>query len=288
MHESIGGISPFQVQHGAPARDSLTSYSSLTDQPVASDEDILKLPVQFADAVKISTQAFFRLATVHDQYVKEKTAESLNAHGHSRKYVVGDKVKIYFQPTPDDMAKAGRRSNHVTCWRGPFEVSEVLSDTAYRLKDLVTLRTYERHVVTIRPYHARKKKNNKDANFDAYSMPMVSNEILALRDEPQGPIYIAIVLCTREEDMTVQYYGTKQQDLTAARFHLCWHLMKSDRIVLSDERPAKHVPYEGIIDYDALAELLVARNLQFTTAGILAKRSRLAIGLNHDELFRFE
>jgi hypothetical protein len=91
-------------------------------------------------------------------------------HGHAKKYAVGDKVKIYFQPTPDDMAKAGRRSNHITYWRGLFEVLEVLSDTAYILKDLVSSRTYERHIITIRPYHADKKKKNKDAIFDAYSI----------------------------------------------------------------------------------------------------------------------
>ncbi len=79
MHESIGGISPFQVQHGAPARDSMTSYLNLEDQPVMSEEDVLKLPAQFADAVKISTQAFFQLATTNDKYVREKTAEILNA-----------------------------------------------------------------------------------------------------------------------------------------------------------------------------------------------------------------
>ncbi len=58
-------------------------------------------------------------------------------------------------------------------------------------------------------YHAKKKKKNKDATFDAYSTPMALNEILALRDEPNGPIYIAIVLNIRGDDMTVQYYGTR-------------------------------------------------------------------------------
>ncbi len=68
-HQSIGGISPYQIDHGAPARDTFSKV--LTNQP----DPMIQLPNEegdgddaklFALAVKFSTSAFIQLARNHD------------------------------------------------------------------------------------------------------------------------------------------------------------------------------------------------------------------------------
>jgi transposase InsO family protein len=60
-HEGIGGVTPFKIYHGAPARNPLTA--SLLEHETDIDEDKeLCLPEDFATAVAVSTKAFTQLA----------------------------------------------------------------------------------------------------------------------------------------------------------------------------------------------------------------------------------
>ncbi len=80
-HQSLGGISPYEVYYGVPARDTfskvLTTQSELLPQlpDEAGDKESARL---FALAVKRSTTAFVQLARNHDQYLKTETATLLN------------------------------------------------------------------------------------------------------------------------------------------------------------------------------------------------------------------
>jgi hypothetical protein len=138
----------------------------------------------FALAVKTSTQAFVQLARNHDQYVCDETASLLNSSGHPRTFVIGDFVKARFPPTQAELVLAsGRRSNHVSSWRGPCRVVERLSTTSYSIMQLDTRRTYERMIGNLLPWKAQSVRQKKKARYDpAISAPFAMGEFIAIRD----------------------------------------------------------------------------------------------------------
>jgi hypothetical protein len=54
--DAIAGVSPFQVYHGAPARDNFASL--LLDHPLVDENKEAILPKEFAEAVTASTNFF--------------------------------------------------------------------------------------------------------------------------------------------------------------------------------------------------------------------------------------
>jgi hypothetical protein len=192
-HDSIGAVTPFEVQHGAPARNAL--LTPLLDAPDIDEKRELCLPGEFAAAVAESTRAFSQLARTHDEFVRMETAARLNEHSRARTFQIGVKVKVRVPPTAVQMEATGRRAKHITAWRGPCTVVERLSNTAYAAVDDVTQRRYERVVSNLLPYPADKAKTNADAAYNQRcSEPFTVGEFLALRDDPTGPFYIAKVV----------------------------------------------------------------------------------------------
>jgi hypothetical protein len=141
----------------------------------------------FALAVKTSTQAFVQLARNHDQYVRDETATLLNSSGHPRTFVIGDLVKARFPPTQAELLATGRRSNHVSSWRGPCRIVERLSSTSYSIMQLDNRRNYKRMIGNLLPWKSTSVRQNKKARYDpAISAPFVIGEFIAIRDEPGG------------------------------------------------------------------------------------------------------
>ena len=111
-HSSLGGISPYEVYHGVPTRDFMTSglhHRALDDE---LDDADLTDPTEFALAVKTSVLAFTRLAKTHTDFDRMVTADRLNFSGYPKTYVVGDLVKIRVPPTHEQMLITGRRSSY--------------------------------------------------------------------------------------------------------------------------------------------------------------------------------
>jgi hypothetical protein len=52
-------------------------------------------------------------------------------------------VKARFPPTKAEMDATGRRSNHISAWRGPCRVITRLSSTSYKVLQLETNREFE-------------------------------------------------------------------------------------------------------------------------------------------------
>jgi hypothetical protein len=77
----------------------------------------------------------------------------------------------------------------------------------------------------------------------------------------------------------------KNRDLERAVFRPSWHLPNTNDIVLSNQQPQNTIPYVGVLDFDALRQLLVARNLEFTQARRLRRKSQRILLPVHDELF---
>jgi hypothetical protein len=87
------------------------------------------------------------------------------------------------------------------------------------------------------PYHAKRAKTNADTAFsEVYSEPFVKGEFLAVRDEPHGPFYIALVLEVTATSLRVHYYGISIV-LAAAVLKPCWNEVNGSAIVLLNDCP---------------------------------------------------
>ena len=227
-HESLGGISPFEIYHGVPARNPFVAALLTQDLDAELATADLTDPQQFADAVRTSTTAFTNLAHHHTTYIREMTAARLNTHGTPRTYSIGDKVKIRVPPSHEQMLATGRRSSHITAWRGPCTITSRFSTTAYAMSEDSTGRSFERTTSNMLPYRATIAKATAD--FDpVYSDPFVPNEIVAVRDEPKQPFFIARLTSTTSTAITVHYHGCTSADIARAVFRPGWHLRKLQR-----------------------------------------------------------
>ena len=291
-HQSLAVISPHEMEYGTPARDVFSAIlnDSMDILPQLPDEQgDAENARLFALAVKTSTQAFVQMARNHDQYIRDETATLLNSSGHPRSFIIGDLVKARFPPTQAELLATGRRSSHVSSWRGPCRVLERLSTTAYSIMQLDTRRTYERMIGNLLPWKAHSARQNKKARYDpAISAPFVMGEFIAIRDEPGGWFFLAKITTVGETFLIIHYFGTRSDDLTKTKFYPTWHLRTQQHITLSPTEPDHHIKYSGVIELDSINELIVARRLQLTAASKLTSKSRRQLMPIRDELFIYE
>jgi hypothetical protein len=213
----------------------------------------------------------------------------LNDRGFARTFVLGALVKARFPPTKAELDVTGRRSNHVSSWRGPCKIMDRLSSTTYRIKQLDNLRLYERSISNLLPWRATTARTARHARFDAaFSTPLLVDEFLAVRDEPNSWFYIARITYVGASSIIVHYYGTKSDNLQRAKFHPCWHRKVSDFIQLSPTKPHGTIKYSGVLDYNALQALIVARDIKLTSISTLTSKSRRLLMPICDELFIYE
>jgi hypothetical protein len=229
----------------------------------------------------------------HDQYVKAKTADMLNEKGFPRTFEIGALVKARFPPTKAELDVTGRRSNHVSAWRGPWRIDDRLSSTTYRVTQLDTERQFERAVINLLPWRAVTARLPRNAQFDSESSdPFTVNEFIAVRDEPESWFFLAkitaVTVSLRAPVLVVHYYGCKAGDLKRVKFLPCWHLETQQNITLAPNKPAHHIGYTGMVDFASLPTLLVARRLNLTATSILTSKSRRLLMPIRDELFTYE
>jgi hypothetical protein len=293
-HQSIGGISPFEIYCGVTARDNfsriLTAQTELLPQLPNDDGDMEQARL-FALAVKTSTTAFIQLAKTHDEFMKAKSAAFLNQKGFPRAFAVGDLVKVRFPPTKAELDATGRRLNHVSSWRGPCKVIDRLSTTTYHVVQQDNLREYERAVANLLPWKASTPRKAKNAEYDiATSTPFVVDEFIAVRDEPAGRFYLAKVTRVLDQKIIVHYYGCRNDndDLKKAKFLPGWHFPKLDYIHLLPNKPPRCIRYSGVLDLNAMDTLLVARDLGLTAVSTLNSKSRRLLMPVRDELFIYQ
>jgi hypothetical protein len=263
-HSSLGMISPYEIQYGAPARDTFSGILTIQTenlQQLPTDDGDMENARLFALAVKTSAAAFIQLAKNHDQYVKAETAEMLNEKGFPRTFAVGAMVKARFPPTKAELDITGRRSNHVSAWRGPCRIDDRLSSTTYRLTQLDTNRQYERAIINLLPWRAVSAKQPRNAQFDPEtSDPFTINEFIAVRDEPKSWFFLAKITALTETMLVVHYYGCKDGDLKKVKFLPCWHLSTQKHITLAPNKPAHHLRYNGMVDFSSLPPWIVGRS----------------------------
>jgi hypothetical protein len=150
-----------------------------------------------------------------------------------------------------------------------------------------TGRRFERVLTNILPHRAVSARTQA-AHDPATSDPFVLGEIVAVRDEPGSPHCLASAIQISASNITAHHLGYTQRDVERATFRPAYHVTDSDSTILSATRPADSHLCTGIIEFDSLRELLVARDLQFTNAKKLRKKSQKILAPTHDELFVFD
>jgi hypothetical protein len=92
-------------------------------------------------------------------------------------------------------------------------VIEKLSATTFAMRECSTRQRFERALVNILPYKATAAP--LPPSFDpACSTPLIVDEFIAVRDEPDGPFYIAKVKTVTATTVTAHYYGPTNPDVS--------------------------------------------------------------------------
>ena len=112
-----------------------------------------------------------------------------------RKYEPGDIVSIF---APERGLGSDWKPKHRLQWRGPMEVVEVLSPTAYRMQERATGRFFERTVTNINHYRADPDKALAVGVHGDYKV----GGIVAAKDiEDTDEIWLGQVLAVHEDSL---------------------------------------------------------------------------------------
>ena len=285
VHDSIS-TTPFEIMRGVPAPDPFTPIARPNlDEPLPDfDADDAR---QYAQAVRTSVNAFSALAKSHSDYVQQTTSERLNMQGSARSYEIGDHVKVMVPPTAKQIAETGRPAKHLLSWRGPCEVVEILSNTGYKVRELATNRHFERTLVNLSRFRATTPAPHPAAFDPLAHDPFAHGELLAVRDTPASPFYLARVLEMVDDTLRVHYLGCQSPNPKTAVFRPCWSHAETATITLQHAQPANCTQWTGDIDINDLDELLVARRLNLTARHRLDAPSLRKLAAIIDELFVF-
>ena len=289
-HESIGHVSPFEMDFASPPQspfgppDPDLTFPDLDDPPDSEPQSVS--PVAFIHALRESVHAFHSFAATHKAFMARTTQERLNQHGTPQTFALNDRVKIYVPPTHAQLLRTGRRSNHIVAWRGPCRIARILSPSSYEMVEECSGRKFQRTIINTRPFRATK--NPPPPHHDLVSEAALHpGTILAIRDTPTSPFHLAKVKKVTESHLSVHYLGTTNPHLDTAVFRLLW-LAPDNRTVLKDTCPARHhTAITGDIDTDDINDLLVASHLTLTNTGRLSRKSARLLFHLRDQLHTY-
>ena len=150
-------------------------------------------------------------------------------------------------------------------------------------------REYERSVSNLLLWKAESRKKARNAQYvENTSTPFQVDEFIAVRDEPGSWFYLARVTTVTASEIIVHYYGTRSANLQLASFYPGWHLSTMNIIRLALDQPEHFIRYSGVLELNAMNNLLVARDLALTSTHRLTSKSRRLLMPVRDELFIFQ
>jgi hypothetical protein len=289
-HDSIGHISPFEMDFASPAKSPFSpadpdiTFPDLEDPPDLPPTHIS--PDAFIQALRVSVQAFHAFAASHKTFMATTTQERLNKFGTPHTFSINDRVKIYVPPTHAQLIRTGRRSNHIVAWRGPCRITKILSPSSYEMEEECSGRTFQRTIINTRPFRA--SKNPPPPHHDLISTAALHpGTIIAVRDTPTSRFHIAKVKMITESLLSIHYLGTTTPSMDSAVFRLLW-LAPDNRTVMKDKCPARnHKAITGEIDTEAIDSLLVASHLTLTSTGRLSRKSARLLFHLRDQLHTY-
>ena len=143
---SVLQCTPFEAAHGLPARTVLDTHVERTSETMGD-----LMTTDGVEAMKQTAKAFEKQIYQLRKEAAERRA-TLARKGSKLKYEVGDEVSLYIPPSEQEAKQAGRKVKHLLYFRGPAVVTQVLSNTSYKLD--YNGRVYYRCFAELRPYRS--------------------------------------------------------------------------------------------------------------------------------------
>ncbi len=163
-HESIGNLSPFEMDFASPAKSAFgppepdLTFPDLEDPPTQEMSPVS--PEVYIAALRVSVHAFHTFAATHKTFMAKNTQDRLNKYGIPHTFALNDRVKIYVPPTHAQLLRTGRRSNHIVAWRGPCRITKILSPTSYEMEEKGSGRTFQRTINNTRISNAENRSDS--------------------------------------------------------------------------------------------------------------------------------
>jgi hypothetical protein len=214
----------------------------------------------------------------------------LNARRGSRmnEFKVGDHVAAWFVPPRDRAPLDEKRwkQKHMIAWRGPCKVLARKSNATYRLMDVKTKKTFDRHVALLARWRPtvdpliESKAPERERRVAAASAAeegddfgdLVAGETVAVVDHARDKrVYLMKVVSVSDEMVDGHYYGTMSDDFARAKFNLTYIEQGSGLSIL--RQPRRHEKADAWTGSVPL-EFVRARNITFRSDHALDAKSR--------------
>ena len=293
------GHSPFELAHGLPARSVVDSLVPGPEyhHPECMDSKGIK-------ALSSTARAFEELARQAQMRERTDQAAAANSKGGKQTYKVGDKVSFFIPPSAAQAKRAGRKPKHIPYFRGPAEITKLLSGTACQLE--YRGHTYKRNVAELRRYKSSKLPLELPTANDnsMYDTNLKLHKFVALKDtaHPDDVHYSVAKVVDIDADTneaTLQYYGTRTGSLKQAAWQVLtnWERASATNpnrmqhtFKLLSQPTTRYKPVQATISMNEPAEdfsRIAHCDLKLLPSGKLAKVSRVQLkemGLKHHQL----
>ena len=276
---------PFEAAHGLPARSVLDTY---VDKEGERSGDLMTS--DGIEAMKQTAKAFEKQIYLFRKEEAEKRA-SLARKGSNVKYKVGDEVSLFIPPTEQEAKRAGRKAKHLLYFRGPAMITEVLSDTTYKLD--YEGRIYYRCFSELRPYRSSNLPVDLPIanNIQMQEDQLILGNFVSLCDtDDENDVYFHLckVVAIEDNKAVLLNYATYSTNLRTAKFNILYQEHSTDRY--TTKRPRRNareqevvdrVPLEQADDYIDHYNLKLTDKKKLTAASIKQLKK---LGLKHHVL----
>ena len=282
---SVLQCTPFEAAHGLPARTVLDTHVERETETVGD-----LMTSDGVEAMKITAKAFEKQIHQLRREAAERRAV-LARKGSKLKFKVGDEVSLFIPPSEQEAKRAGRKAKHLLHFKGPAIVTEVLSNTSYKLD--YNGRVYYRCFAELRPYKSSNlpvdlpiaNEGNMELN------KFIPGNFVALcdtDDENDVHFHLCKVLAIEDDRALLLNYATWGTKISSAKFSILYQERNSGRY--TTQKPKKHakecevkdqLSLEEADDYVDHFDLKLLKDNRLSKASI---RQLAALGLKHHVL----
>ena len=273
---------PFEAAHGLPARSVLDTFVDKVGTKV-----IDLMTSDGIDAMKNTAKAFEQQIY---QLRKEAAVRqaALARRGSNVKYKVGDEVAFFVPPTEKEAKAAGRKAKHLLFYRGPAFITEVLSNTTYKLD--YDGRVYYRCFSELRPYKSNRLPVDLPIanNIRMQDNKLVPGNFVSLcdtDDENDVHFHLCKVIAIEDDKALLLNYATWGTSLRSAKFRVLYQEKGTNRYTTQKPRHnAKErevlddLPLEQADGYIDHYNIIMTKDMRITAASI---RQLKKLGLKH-------
>jgi hypothetical protein len=206
------------------------------------------------EAMKQTAKAFEKQIYHLRKEAAERRA-ALARKGSKLKYQVGDEVSLYIPPSEQEAKRAGRKVKHLLYFRGPAVVTQVLSNTSYKLD--YNGRVYYRCFAELRPY--RSSGLPVDLPI-ANETRMQENKLIPGRfvslcdtdDENDVHFHLCKVLAIEDDRALLLNYATWGSKIESAKFSILYQEHNTNKY--TTQKPKKNAKEREVVDQVPLSQ----------------------------------